>query len=219
MELRELTTETRNSDTWNLDEMTPFEIAQIMNRNDAGVPEAITPHLEQIARIISAVEQAFLNGGRLIYIGAGTSGRLGVLDASECPPTFGVSEDQVIGLIAGGDIALRSPVEGAEDNMDLGKEDLEKLHITDKDVVIGLAASGRTPYVVGGLRYARNVGCVTAAVVCNSGSRIAKEADIPVEIEVGPEILTGSTRLKAGTAQKLVLNMISTGAMVRTESN
>ncbi len=216
MELRELTTETRNSDTWNLDEMTPFEIAQIMNRNDAGVPEAITPHLEQIARIISAVEQAFLNGGRLIYIGAGTSGRLGVLDASECPPTFGVSEDQVIGLIAGGDIALRSPVEGAEDNMDLGKEDLEKLHITDKDVVIGLAASGRTPYVVGGLRYARNVGCVTAAVVCNSGSRIAKEADIPVEIEVGPEILTGSTRLKAGTAQKLVLNMISTGAMVRT---
>ncbi len=216
MELRELTTETRNSDTWNLDEMTPFEIAQIMNRNDAGVPEAITPHLEQIARIISAVEQAFLNGGRLIYIGAGTSGRLGVLDASECPPTFGVSEDQVIGLIAGGDIALRSPVEGAEDNIDLGKEDLEKLHITDKDVVIGLAASGRTPYVVGGLRYARNVGCVTAAVVCNSGSRIAKEADIPVEIEVGPEILTGSTRLKAGTAQKLVLNMISTGAMVRT---
>ena len=216
LELRELTTETRNSDTWNLDEMTPFEIAQIMNRNDAGVPEAITPHLEQIARIISAVEQAFLNGGRLIYIGAGTSGRLGVLDASECPPTFGVSEDQVIGLIAGGDIALRSPVEGAEDNMDLGKEDLEKLHITDKDVVIGLAASGRTPYVVGGLRYARNVGCVTAAVVCNSGSRIAKEADIPVEIEVGPEILTGSTRLKAGTAQKLVLNMISTGAMVRT---
>ena len=111
---------------------------------------------------------------------------------------------------------MRSPVEGAEDNMDLGKEDLEKLHITDKDVVIGLAASGRTPYVVGGLRYARNVGCVTAAVVCNSGSRIAKEADIPVEIEVGPEILTGSTRLKAGTAQKLVLNMISTGAMVRT---
>lgn len=216
MELRELTTETRNSDTWNLDEMTPFEIAQIMNRNDAGVPEAITPHLEQIARIISAVEQAFLNGGRLIYIGAGTSGRLGVLDASECPPTFGVSEDQVIGLIAGGDIALRSPVEGAEDNIDLGKEDLEKLHITDKDVVIGLAASGRTPYVVGGLRYARNVGCVTAAVVCNSGSRIAKETDIPVEIEVGPEILTGSTRLKAGTAQKLVLNMISTGAMVRT---
>lgn len=216
MELRELVTETRNLDTWNLDEMTPFEIAQVMNRNDARVPEAITPHLEQIARIISAVEQAFLNGGRLIYIGAGTSGRLGVLDASECPPTFGVSEDQVIGLIAGGDIALRSPVEGAEDNMDLGKEDLEKLHITDKDVVIGLAASGRTPYVVGGLRYARNVGCVTAAVVCNSGSRIAKEADIPVEIEVGPEILTGSTRLKAGTAQKLVLNMISTGAMVRT---
>ncbi len=216
MELRELTTETRNSDTWNLDEMTPFEIAQVMNRNDAGVPEAITPHLEQIARIISAVEHAFLNGGRLIYMGAGTSGRLGVLDASECPPTFGVSEDQVVGLIAGGDIALRSPVEGAEDNMDLGKEDLEKVHITDKDVVIGLAASGRTPYVVGGLRYARNAGCVTAAVVCNSGSRIAEEADIPVEIEVGPEVLTGSTRLKAGTAQKLVLNMISTGAMVRT---
>lgn len=216
MELRELVTETRNLDTWNLDEMTPFEIAQVMNRNDARVPEAITPHLEQIARIISAVEHAFLNGGRLIYMGAGTSGRLGVLDASECPPTFGVSEDQVVGLIAGGDIALRSPVEGAEDNMDLGEEDLKKICITDKDVVIGLAASGRTPYVVGGLRYARNVGCITAAVVCNSGSRIAEEADIPVEIEVGPEILTGSTRLKAGTAQKLVLNMISTGAMVRT---
>ena len=216
MELRELVTETRNLDTWNLDEMTPFEIAQVMNRNDARVPEAITPHLEQIARIISAVEHAILNGGRLIYMGAGTSGRLGVLDASECPPTFGVSEDQVVGLIAGGDIALRSPVEGAEDNMDLGEEDLKKICITDKDVVIGLAASGRTPYVVGGLRYARNVGCITAAVVCNSGSRIAEEADIPVEIEVGPEILTGSTRLKAGTAQKLVLNMISTGAMVRT---
>ena len=216
MELRELVTETRNLDTWNLDEMTPFEIAQVMNRNDARVPEAITPHLEQIARIISAVEHAFLNGGRLIYMGAGTSGRRGGLDASECPPTFGVSEDQVVGLIAGGDIALRSPVEGAEDNMDLGEEDLKKICITDKDVVIGLAASGRTPYVVGGLRYARNVGCITAAVVCNSGSRIAEEADIPVEIEVGPEILTGSTRLKAGTAQKLVLNMISTGAMVRT---
>lgn len=216
MELRELVTETRNLDTWNLDEMTPFEIAQVMNRNDARVPKAITPHLEQIARIISAVEHAFLNGGRLIYMGAGTSGRLGVLDASECPPTFGVSEDQVVGLIAGGDIALRSPVEGAEDNMNLGEEDLKKICITDKDVVIGLAASGRTPYVVGGLRYARNVGCITAAVVCNSGSRIAEEADIPVEIEVGPEILTGSTRLKAGTAQKLVLNMISTGAMVRT---
>ena len=216
MELRELTTETRNVGTWNLDEMSPMEIAEVMNKNDAKVPEAITPQLPQIAKIISAVEKAFLNGGRLIYMGAGTSGRLGVLDASECPPTFGISEDQVVGLIAGGDVALRSPVEGAEDSMELGQEDLKNIHLTDRDVVVGLAASGRTPYVIGGLQLAKARGCITASVVCNKGSRIAAESDIPVEIEVGPEVLTGSTRLKAGTAQKLVLNMISTGAMVRT---
>ena len=205
MELRELTTETRNVGTWNLDEMSPMEIAEVMNKNDAKVPEAITPQLPQIAKIISAVEKAFLNGGRL-----------GVLDASECPPTFGISEDQVVGLIAGGDVALRSPVEGAEDSMELGQEDLKNIHLTDRDVVVGLAASGRTPYVIGGLQFAKARGCITASVVCNKGSRIAAESDIPVEIEVGPEVLTGSTRLKAGTAQKLVLNMISTGAMVRT---
>lgn len=216
LELRGLTTETRNSETWNLDEMTPLEIAQVMNRNDAGVPAAIAQKLPEIAKIISVVEKAFLEGGRLIYMGAGTSGRLGVLDASECLPTFGVSSELVIGLIAGGDRALRNAAEGAEDNLEMGKEDLEKLGLTAKDVVVGLAASGRTPYVVGGLQYARVVGCTTAAVVCNKGSEIAAEADIPVEIEVGPEVLTGSTRLKAGTAQKLVLNMISTGAMVRT---
>lgn len=216
MDLRNMTTEARNINTMDLDLMTPLEIVTAMNKEDANVPKAIETVLPEIAQAVSAVEEAFNNNGRLFYIGAGTSGRLGVLDASECPPTFSVSPDLVIGLIAGGDSALRYPIEGAEDNEELCEKDLISKNLSEKDVVVGIAASGRTPYVVGGLRYAKKIGCKTIAISCNRNSIVGKMADIAIEVEVGPEVLTGSTRLKAGTAQKLILNMISTGAMVRT---
>ncbi|OUQ15840.1 N-acetylmuramic acid 6-phosphate etherase [Lachnoclostridium sp. An138] len=213
--MRKFTTETRNPDTMNLDQMTPLEIVTAMNREDRKVPEAVEKCLPQIAELVSAVEKAFMEGGRLFYMGAGTSGRLGVLDASECPPTYGVPAEMVVGLIAGGDIALRNPVEGAEDDRTLGRKDLEERNLTAKDVVVGIAASGRTPYVLGGFEYAKSLGCVTAAVSCNVGSAIGQAADIAIEAEVGPEVLTGSTRLKSGTAQKMILNMITTASMVR----
>ena len=215
MNLQNMTTERRNRDTENLDSMTPLEIARAMNREDRRVPEAIGRVLPRIAEAIAAAENAFRKGGRLFYLGAGTSGRLGVLDASECPPTFGVSPEMVVGLIAGGDSALRRPIEGAEDDPQLGRRDLAARNLTADDMVVGIAASGRTPYVLGALEYAKEVGCVTAAIACNPGSEIGRVADIAIEAEVGPEALTGSTRLKSGTAQKLILNMISTGAMVR----
>ena len=199
----------------NLDQMTPLEIVTAMNREDRKVPEAVEKCLPQIAELVSAVEKAFMEGGRLFYMGAGTSGRLGVLDASECPPTYGVPAEMVVGLIAGGDIALRNPVEGAEDDRTLARKDLEERNLTAKDVVVGIAASGRTPYVLGGFEYAKSLGCVTAAVSCNVGSAIGQAADIAIEAEVGPEVLTGSTRLKSGTAQKMILNMITTASMVR----
>ena len=215
MDLSHMTTETRNAATMDLDQMTPLEIATVMNQEDRKVPLAIEKALPQIARTIEMVENAFRQGGRLFYIGAGTSGRLGVLDASECPPTFGVDGDMVVGLIAGGDKALRFPIEGAEDDQELCVKDLKERALCPKDVLVGIAASGRTPYVLGGLEYAKSLGCGTAAIVCNSGSAVGKAADIAIEAEVGPEVLTGSTRLKSGTAQKLIVNMISTGAMVR----
>lgn len=215
MDLKKFTTETRNQNTMNLDQMTPLEIVTVMNMEDRNVPLAIEKCLPQIAELVSAVENAFNNGGRLLYMGAGTSGRLGVLDASECPPTYGVSEKMVVGMIAGGDIALRYPVEGAEDRRELGQKDLEERSLTKDDVVVGIAASGCTPYVLGGLDYAKNLGCVTAAISCNKGSAIGQAADIAIEAEVGSEVLTGSTRLKSGTAQKLILNMITTASMVR----
>lgn len=199
----------------NLDQMTPLEIVTAMNREDRKVPEAVEKCLPQIAELVSAVEKAFMEGGRPFYMGAGTSGRLGVLDASECPPTYGVPAEMVVGLIAGGDIALRNPVEGAEDDRTLGRKDLEERNLTAKDVVVGIAASGRTPYVLGGFEYAKSLGCVTAAVSCNVGSAIGQAADVAIEAEVGPEVLTGSTRLKSGTAQKMILNMITTASMVR----
>ena len=199
----------------NLDQMTPLEIVTAMNREDRKVPEAVEKCLPQIAELVSAVEKAFMEGGRLFYMGAGTSGRLGVLDASECPPTYGVPAEMVVGLIAGGDIALRNPVEGAEDDRTLGRKDLEERNLTAKDVVVGIAASGRTPYVLGGFEYAKSLGCVTAAVSCNVGSAIGQAADVAIEAEVGPEVLIGSTRLKSGTAQKMILNMITTASMVR----
>lgn len=215
MDLNKMMTETRNPDTMHLDEMSALEIVTAMNREDRKVPEGIEPVLPQIAAVVETVEAAFRNGGRLFYLGAGTSGRLGVLDASECPPTFGVEPGMVVGLIAGGDRALRFPIEGAEDSRELGRKDLEEHDLCARDVVVGIAASGRTPYVLGALDYARSIGCKTAAIACNKGSAVGQAADIAIEAQVGPEVLTGSTRLKAGTAQKMILNMITTGAMVR----
>lgn len=215
MDLSKMMTETRNPNTMDLDQMSALQIVTAMNREDRRVPEGIEPVLPQIAAVVDAVEAAFRKGGRLFYLGAGTSGRLGVLDASECPPTFGVDPGMVVGLIAGGDRALRFPIEGAEDSRELGRQDLMDHNLTADDVVVGIAASGRTPYVLGALEYARSLGCTTAAIACNKNSAVGQAADIAIEAQVGPEVLTGSTRLKAGTAQKMILNMISTGAMVR----
>ena len=212
--LDNLLTEARNPQTMELDSMTPLEIVTAMNREDARVPESIRHQLPNIAQCVAWATEAIRSGGRLIYMGAGTSGRLGVLDAVECPPTFGVSPDVVVGLIAGGERAFVKAVEGAEDSRELGKADLEAIGLTPKDLVVGIAASGRTPYVLGGLAYANSLGCKTAAISCNPGSAVGKEARLAIEVAPGPECLTGSTRLKAGTAQKLILNMISTATMV-----
>lgn len=198
----------------NLDQMSTLEFVETMNREDGKVIEAVHEVLPQVAEVIGWTTEALSRGGRIIYMGAGTSGRLGVLDAVECPPTFGVSPDVVVGLIAGGERAFVKAVEGAEDSSTLGTEDLKNLGLNDKDVVIGIAASGRTPYVIHALRYARSIGVKTAIIACNRNSEMSKEADVAIEPVTGPEVLTGSTRLKAGTAQKLILNMISTGSMV-----
>lgn len=214
VDLTKLTTETRNKNTMNLDRMTSIEIAITMNKEDENVIKSIRDTLPKISEVIDMCAKALKGGGRIIYMGAGTSGRLGLLDAVECPPTFGVPSDLVIGLIAGGESAFIKAVEGAEDSKTLGVDDLKNINLTNKDVVIGLAASGRTPYVIHGLKYAREIGCKTAIVVCNKDSEMAKYSDVAIEVVVGPEVLTGSTRLKAGTAQKMVLNMISTGSMV-----
>lgn len=216
LNLTGMTTERRNPRTMQLDTMSELEIVTAMNDEDARVPLAIAKKLPEIAQAARWAVEAFEQGGRLFYMGAGTSGRLGVLDAAECPPTFGVDPGMVVGLIAGGEKAFIKAVEGAEDSRELGRQDLESHHLTQKDFVIGIAASGRTPYVLGGLAYAKETGCRTAAIACNPGSAIGKAADLAIEVEVGPEVLTGSTRLKSGTAQKLILNMISTASMVRT---
>ena len=215
LNLAGMSTETRNSRTMNLDIMTPLEIVTVMNEEDARVPEAIKPQLNNIAQCVTWAAQSIEAGGRLIYMGAGTSGRLGVLDAAECPPTFGVSPDTVVGLIAGGERAFIKAVEGAEDSAELGRQDLVNIGLTSRDLVVGIAASGRTPYVLGGLEYAQNMGCHTVGISCNPGSAVGKAAELAIEVVPGPECLTGSTRLKAGTAQKLILNMISTATMVR----
>lgn len=215
IDLTKLSTEARNERTWALDSMTSLQIATAMNEEDGRVIEAVRLVLPKIAEAIDWATDALESGARIIYMGAGTSGRLGVLDAVERPPTFGVDPSRVVGLIAGGEGAFVKAVEGAEDSMELGEGDLSGLDVSKDDIVIGLAASGRTPYVIGGLRYARSVGCKTVAIACNADSAIGREADLAIEPVPGPEVLTGSTRLKAGTAQKLVLNMISTGSMVR----
>ena len=214
IDLSSMTTETRNEKTMGLDNMSSLEIITAMNNEDALVPQVIHMILPDIATVVDWCVESLSSGGRIIYMGAGTSGRLGVLDAAECPPTFGVSPDMVVGLIAGGEKAFIKAVEGAEDSKELGKQDLIDHHLSKNDIVIGIAASGRTPYVIGGLEYANALGCKTASIACNKNSEIGKIAQKKIEIVVGPEVLTGSTRLKAGTAQKLVLNMISTASMV-----
>ena len=212
--LEGLSTETRNPETMNLDEMTSLEIVKAMNIEDSKVPFVISKLLPEISKVVDIAAEALKNKGRIFYIGAGTSGRLGVVDSSECPPTFNASPNDFIGLIAGGEKAFIKAVEGAEDSEDLGKQDLINKNFNRNDICIGLAASGRTPYVIGGLKYAKSIGAKTVSISCNKDSKIGKIADISIEAIVGPEVLTGSTRLKAGTAQKLILNMISTGAMI-----
>lgn len=215
MNLGSLVSESRNPQTLNLDSFSTPELVECFNQQDAQVAGAVKATLPEVAKAVDAAAAALKAGGRIIYMGAGTSGRLGVLDASECPPTFGVPHGLVVGLIAGGPGALLKAVEGAEDDPLLGESDLKALNLNARDLVVGLAASGRTPYVIGGLKYAQAQGCTTVAISCNPASPVAAQADIAISPVVGPEALTGSTRLKSGTAQKLVLNMISTGAMVK----
>ncbi|MDG2954747.1 N-acetylmuramic acid 6-phosphate etherase [Bisgaard Taxon 10/6] len=212
--LAQMVTEQRNAASMDIDRLNAFEIVKIINREDQRVPLAVERCLPQIAQAVEKIVAAFQRGGRLIYIGAGTSGRLGVLDASECPPTYGVSPDMVVGIIAGGERALRQPIEGAEDNPQQGQTDLEKIRFSAQDVLVGIAASGRTPYVIGALNYAKSLNAVTIAVASNPGSAMAKIADIAIETVVGQEVLTGSSRMKSGTAQKLVLNMLTTASMI-----
>ena len=214
LNLNAMTTESRNPNTMDLDTMSALQIVTVMNREDEKVPLAIRNCLPQIARCAQLAGQALGRGGRIIYMGAGTSGRLGVLDAVECPPTFGVPYGTVVGLVAGGATAFDKPLEDAEDRPEEGVKDLKEIRIQAEDILIGIAASGRTPYVLGGLKYARELGCHTAAIVCNANSPMVAAAELAIEVFPGPECITGSTRLKAGTCQKLILNMISTAAMV-----
>ncbi|EGQ8389997.1 TPA: N-acetylmuramic acid 6-phosphate etherase [Vibrio cholerae] len=213
--LSHLVSEGRNPDTMDIDLLSSQEIVERLNQQDKQVPLAVEAVLPQIAQAVDKITAAFKQGGRLIYLGAGTSGRLGVLDASECPPTFGVSDQMVIGLIAGGKEAMFIAQEGAEDNATLGVHDLQQIDFSSKDVLVGIAASGRTPYVIGALEYANDLGATTIALSCNPDSPIAEIAQIAISPVVGPEALTGSTRLKSGTAQKLVLNMLTTASMIR----
>jgi N-acetylmuramic acid 6-phosphate etherase len=214
-ELEQLVSEERNPRTMGIDLMATPEIVATINAEDRLVPEAVGKTLPQVAQAVDRIVTAFGIGGRLIYIGAGTSGRLGVLDASECPPTFGVPPTMVVGVIAGGLGALVSAVEGAEDSAEGGAADLRAIDLSNRDVVVGIAVSGRTPYVIGALNYAKSLGAVTVGLTCNPASVIAGLADISIAPLVGPEVVTGSTRLKSGTAQKLVLNMLSTASMIR----
>ncbi|MGW5433943.1 N-acetylmuramic acid 6-phosphate etherase [Streptomyces sp. NPDC004059] len=215
MDLSTLGTETRNERTADLDRMPVTELLSVMNDEDRTVALAVREALPEIGAAVEAITESLRRGGRLIYIGAGTSGRIGLLDAVECPPTFGTSPEQVVGLLSGGPGAFVLAVEGAEDEPTRAVADLDEIGVDDRDTVVGLAASGRTPYVVGGLRHAAGKGAVTVSVACNRDADVSRYADIPIEIPTGPEVLTGSTRLKAGTAEKMVCNMLSTASMVR----
>ncbi len=215
IDISNLSTEQKNDRTENLDTLDSHSIVKLMNEEDMNVIFAVKNETNNIAKAIDAISKKLKLGGRLIYVGAGSSGRIGVIDSAECPPTFGVKEDMVIGLIAGGNDAMFSAIEGAEDSFDYGRKDLINLNLSAMDTVVGLAASGRTPYVIGALKYARSIGALSISISCSKNSEISKLTDIGIEVNVGPEILTGSTRLKAGTAQKMILNMISTGVMVK----
>jgi N-acetylmuramic acid 6-phosphate etherase len=214
-DLNTLSTEAFRPELAEIDQLPTLDIAQLMNAGDAHVPTAVAARLPEIAAAIDAVSRRMANGGRLIYAGAGTAGRLGILDASECPPTFNTDPAQVIGLIAGGPQAMVTSIEGAEDSEELARADLDALKLIPEDTVIGISASGRTPYAVAAVTHAREQGALTVGLSCNAGSPLAAAAEHGVEIVTGPELITGSTRLKAGTAQKLVLNMISTITMIR----
>ena len=214
-DLKKMTTETRNTASENLDCMSALEIVTLMNREDAKIAPAVEQQLPQIAKAVDLCVSSLENGGRIVYMGAGTSGRLAAIDAAECPPTFGVSKDTVIGLIAGGNQIEISLVNDKEDSPECGKTDLQGIGLTRKDIVVGIAASGRTPYVIGGMEYAKSLGCNTVSIACNGNSEIGKRATVAIEVIVGSEVLTGSTRLRAGTSQKMILNMISTASMVR----
>ena len=208
------TTEARNPATTRLDELTPAELLRVMNDEDHKVADAVAAALPQITAVVETAIERLKRGGRIIYLGAGTSGRLGVLDAAEIPPTFSAPPQQVVGLLAGGQGAMFKAVEGAEDSAELGVADLAAVEVGPDDIVIGIAASGRTPYVIGGLDAARAAGAATASNACNADAEVSRHADVAIELINGPEVLTGSTRLKAGTSQKLTLNMISTATMV-----
>lgn len=213
-QLTQLITEQRNPASMNIDRLSALGIVQLINNEDKKIALAVEKCLPQIAQAVEKIVAAFQAGGRLVYIGAGTSGRLGVLDASECPPTFGVPPEMVVGIIAGGERALRHPIEGAEDNREQGKQDLQSIDFSAKDVLVGIAASGRTPYVIGALAYAKSLGATTVSLASNPNSAMAQLADIAIETIVGAEVLTGSSRMKSGTAQKLVLNMLTTASMI-----
>lgn len=215
LKLDKLTTESRNLNTSNIDKVSTLEMVKIINNEDKKVAEAVEKEIPKIAQAIDYIVERIKKGGRLIYIGAGTSGRLGILDASECPPTYGVSEELIQGIIAGGHEAIFRAKEGAEDSKELAIEDLKLKKLSSNDIVVGIAASGRTPYVVGGLEYGNQIGALTISITCNSDSEVSKTSQISIAPIVGAEVITGSTRLKSGTAQKLVLNMLSTGSMIK----
>jgi N-acetylmuramic acid 6-phosphate etherase len=212
---KELITEARNPASAELDRLSTIDFVRLVNSEDAKLANAIAEQAQSIARAIDLIADRLAGGGRIIYVGAGTSGRLGVLDASECPPTFSADPEQVIGLIAGGSAALQRAVEGAEDSAEQGAGDLKNIKLSRRDVVVGIAASGHTPYVIGALKFAKDTGAATVGFSCNPGSPVSVQAEVGISVAVGPEVLSGSTRMKAGTATKMVLNMLTTGAMVK----
>ncbi|GAB5440216.1 MAG: N-acetylmuramic acid 6-phosphate etherase [Fuerstiella sp.] len=211
----EMTTEAVNPASEKIDTLTPLELVQLMNREDAKVASAVAAEAEAVAEAVTVIADRMKSGGRLVYIGAGTSGRLGVLDASECPPTFNTPPELVVGLIAGGDTALRKAAEGVEDHPEVAVKDLKEIHLSNADVLVGIATSGRTPYVIGALQYAQQIGAYAIGLACNPDSQLVPHADLMITPVVGPEIISGSTRMKAGTATKMVLNTLTTGAMVQ----
>lgn len=215
LDLTQLTTESSNPNSRHIDRLSTLEMLTVIQQEDEKVPLAVKKALPQIAQAVDKISEAFRQGGRLIYCGAGTSGRLGILDASECPPTYGSDPEQVVGLIAGGTPAIFKAVENAEDNSEQGGLDLKNIQLTEKDVVVGIAASGRTPYVIGAMAYAKSLGACVVSLACNENSPMAQIADIDITVKVGAEVVTGSSRMKAGTAQKLVLNMLTTGSMIK----